>query len=68
MRAEMEARLKEMDAFYKDQQHMRDMEFQRWKAELDAATKIQVAQMSAAASIQNAATKAAEAEVSREVK
>jgi hypothetical protein len=68
MRAEMEARIKELDAAYKDQQHQREMQFQQWKAELDAATKIQVAQLSAQASVQNAATKAAESEVAREVK
>jgi hypothetical protein len=68
MRAEMEARLKEMDAFYKDQQHMRDMEFQRWKAELDAAVKVQVANISSKAKLENQATATSEREIGQEVK
>jgi hypothetical protein len=67
-RAEMDAQIKALDAQYRDQQHQREMDFQRWKAELDAAVKIQVAQVSAQASVQNAATAAAEREVSQEVR
>lgn len=68
MRAEQELMLKMFEQRLDQEQQMRELMFDRWKAELDTATKIQVAQMSAEASMQNAATKAAEAEVSREVK
>lgn len=47
---------------------MFDQQFLRWKAELDAATKVQVANISAKASTDNAATQAATREISQEVK
>lgn len=48
-----------------DLKHQREMEFQRWKAELDAATKIQIANLTA--NQMNPATYAAMGEVSREI-
>jgi hypothetical protein len=66
-KAEMDAQLKAMDAEMKRQVEEQKLVFAQWKAELDAATKLQVAQVSAEASVQNAATAAAEAEISREV-
>ena len=47
---------------------MFDQQFLRWKAELEAATKVQVANISAKASTDNAATQAATREISQEVK
>lgn len=49
-------------------QAMFDQQFMRWKAELEAATKIEVANIGAKAKIDNAATQAATREVSQEVK
>jgi hypothetical protein len=68
MRAQMEAQLKLMEQRMEQQDRAMEFQFMQWKAQLDAATKIQVADISAEASKQNAATKAAEAEVAREVK
>ncbi len=49
-------------------QAMFDQQFLRWKAELEAATKIEVANISAKVKMDDNATKAAEREVSQEVK
>ncbi len=49
-------------------QVMFDQQFLRWKAELEAATKIEVANISAKVKMDDNATKAAEREVSQEVK
>ncbi len=56
------------DAQYEDARHQREMEFQHWKAELDAATKIEVANISSKAKVDNAATETATSEIAREVK
>jgi len=49
-------------------QAMFDQQFQRWKAELEAATKVEVANISAKVKMDDNATRAAEREVSQEVK
>jgi hypothetical protein len=64
----MEQRLEEMRIAADERRHQREMAFQQWKAELDAATRLQQSSISAEASVQNAATKAAEREISQEVK
>jgi len=60
-RLEAEGRATQMQAMF-------DQQFMRWKAELEAATKIEVANISAKAKVDNAATQAATREVSQEVK
>jgi hypothetical protein len=62
-----EARLAQMKQMFDDQQAMRDMEFQRWKAELDSATKIEVANQVAKNRAPDAATEAATGEIAREI-
>jgi hypothetical protein len=47
-------RLAIVQAQLDDQRHQREMEFQRWKAQLDAATKVEVAQITAKTSTDNA--------------
>jgi hypothetical protein len=47
-------RLAMVQAQLDDQRHQREMEFQRWKAQLDAATKVEVAQITAKTSTDNA--------------
>jgi hypothetical protein len=42
-------------------------DFQRWKAELDAAVKIQVANIGSKAKLNDAATQAATAEIAQDV-
>lgn len=67
LKVQNEAQLAQVKAQYADQQHARDMEFQRWKAELDAATRIQVANISSKAKVDDPATQAATREVATEV-
>lgn len=62
-----EAQLAALKSQFDERDRMREMEFQRWKAELDAATKIEVANISAKAKVDNAATDAATNEISSEV-
>lgn len=75
-RQEWEARQKTLEQQYamaleqermrlEDAKHQREMEFNRWKAELEAATKIQIANMQVPQI--NPATMAAMDEVSREI-
>lgn len=68
MKLEHEAQLNALKAQYEDQRHMREMEFQRWKAELDASVKIESANISSKAKVDNEATATATAEIGREVK
>lgn len=68
MKIEMDAHVNEVEQQFKDAQHQRDQDFLRWKAELEAAVKIEVANISAQAAKENAATKAAENEIATEVK
>lgn len=67
LKVQNEAELAQLQAQYADQAHARDMEFQRWKAELDAATKIEVAKISSKAKVDDAATQTATREVAAEV-
>lgn len=67
MKLGQEAELQAMRAQYEDQRHMREMELQRWKAELDASVKVKVADLGSLGNPQDAATAAATAEIGREV-
>ena len=66
MKVQQEAQLAQVEAQFKTESHMREMDFQRWKAELDAATKIEVAKISAT-KVADTASAAAESEIAREV-
>lgn len=67
MKLDQQAQLDALQAQYADQRHMREMEFQRWKAELDASVKVTTANMSRQMPMTDSATIAAEGEISREV-
>ena len=67
MKLGQEAELQALRAQYEDQRHMREMEFQRWKAELDASVKVTTANMARQAPMLDPATAAAAAEIGREV-
>ena len=67
MKLAQEAELQALRAQYEDQRHMREMEFQRWKAELDASVKVTTANMARQAPMLDPATAAAAAEIGREV-
>ena len=67
MKLEQEAQLDALRAQYEDQRHVRDMEFQWRKAELDAAVKVKVADLGNQMNPPDPATLAATAEISREV-
>ena len=67
MKLEQEAQLDALRAQYEDQRHVREMEFQRWKAELDASVKVTTANMARQMPMNDPATMAAQNEISREV-
>ena len=66
LKLEQEAHLAQFKMQLDDQRHQRDVDFQRWKAELDSATKIEVAKL-AATGAPDTASQAAEAEIGREI-
>ena len=68
-RLETEAaeRREQMEAAMKERELTMKATFDRWKAELDAATKIEVANISSKAKVENEATQAATSEIAREV-
>ena len=67
MKLEQEAQLDALRAQYEDQRHVREMEFQWRKAELDAAVKVKVADLGNQMNPPDPATLAATAEIGREV-
>lgn len=67
LKISQEAELARVQAQYADQAHAREMEFQRWKAELDASTKIEVANIGSKAKVDDAATQTATREIASEV-
>lgn len=67
MKMQQEAQLAQLRMQMEDAQHQRKMDYDRWKAELDAATKIEVANISSKAKVDNAATAAATNEIAQEV-
>jgi len=66
MRVESDARLAQMQQQFDQQKHMNEMAFQKWKAELEAATRIEVAKLGAT-KMADAASQTAEGEITREV-
>lgn len=67
MKLEQEAQLDALRAQYEDQRHVREMEFQRWKAELEASVKVTTANMARQMPMVDPATMTAQNEISREV-
>jgi hypothetical protein len=70
-RLNQEAQLARMEAMLKAHSEQeaaaRDIAFQRWKAELDAAVKIQTANISSKSKVMDAATATATSEIASEV-
>lgn len=65
-----EAKAKELDAYMQERENQRQEAFERWKAELDASTKITIAEISAKASLDATLMKAetaANEEVSKDL-
>jgi hypothetical protein len=62
-----EARLAQLRMQYEQEAKFREDGFNRWKAELEAATRIEVANIGSKAKVSNAATDAATGEIAREV-
>lgn len=67
MKIQFEADKEALKAQYEDQRHMREMDFKRWNAELDAATKVKIGDMNAKNHEHDEATEAATKEIGREV-
>ncbi len=67
MKLQQEAQLDALRAQYEDQRHVREMEFQRWKAELDASGRVTTANMARQMPMVDPATMTAQNEISREV-
>ena len=67
MRLQHEAQLAALKEQYAERERERNMEFQRWKAELDASVRIETANISSKAKVNNVATNTATAEIGREV-
>ena len=67
MKLEQEAQLDALRAQYEDQRHVREMDFQWRKAELDAAVRVKVADLGNQMNPPDPATLAATAEIGREV-
>lgn len=65
--AEVDLARNEAELQHKSALAQQEMMFNRWKAELEAATKIEVANIGAKAKVNNAATQAATNEISSEV-
>lgn len=66
-RMAMEQQANQQKLMLEAQMQQMEMNFQKWKAELDAATKIEAANISAKAKVDNAATQAATNEIASEV-
>lgn len=62
-----DARFEQLKSLMENERHAREQDFLRWKAELDAATKIEVANISSKAKVANAATDTATKEIASEV-
>lgn len=67
MKLQQEAQLAQLKMQYEDAGYQRDMDFQRWKAELDASVRIKTASIASTAQVQDAATLTATDEITREV-
>lgn len=67
MKLQQEAELQALKSEYEDLRHQREMGFRKWEAELDAATKVKVADLGNQMNMPDVATVAATAEIGREV-
>ena len=67
MQAAYTAQVDQFKAQVEEARHQREMDFQRWKAELEAAVKVQVANIASKAKLQDAATQAATDEIASDV-
>lgn len=65
--AMLAAQERERDRVYADLKHQREMEFRRWEKELDASVRIQTANISSKAKLDDEATRTATAEIGAEV-
>lgn len=68
MKLTQEAEVQAMRAQYEDARHVREMQFQQWKAELDASVKVKVADLGNQLNAPDVATQAATSEIGREVR
>ena len=68
LKIQQEAELAALKLQYEDASRDREMAFQRWKIELEAAVKIETANISSKAKVDNPATAAATREISDEVR
>lgn len=67
MKLQQEAQVNQLKSQYDDVKHQREMDFQRWKAELDASVRVETANISSKAKINDAATQTATEEIGTEV-
>lgn len=67
LKIQQEAELAALKLQYEDADRQRERDFQRWKAELDASVKIETANISSKAKVDNPATQTATDEIAREV-
>ena len=67
LKLSQEAEIQAMRAQYEDARHIRAVQFQQWKAELDASVKVKVADLGNQLNAPDVATDAATAEIGREV-
>lgn len=67
MKIQQEAQLAQLKMQYDDQGRQSEMEFQRWRAELDASVRIETANIGSKAKTIDAATLTATSEIAREV-
>lgn len=62
-----EAELEKLKQFYQEQQHLRDKEFEGWKAKLQSDTSILIAQIQANSKTEALSMQAAEAQANRSI-
>lgn len=67
LKLQYDAQLAELKLQYEDADREREREFLRWKAELDASVRIEIANISSNSKLDNAATTTATEEIAREV-
>lgn len=67
LKLQYDAELAQLKLQYENMDRAAERDFQRWKAELDASVKIESANISSKAKVENAATATATDEISREV-
>lgn len=67
LKVQQEAQLAQLKMQYENESHQREMEFQRWKCELDASVRIETANIGSTVKTSNAATATATSEIAQEV-